>query len=133
MDHLIWDKKQHRHKDREKINEEARLRKKIQRHKAIYKLARLGLGRDAEGEPACSHCGCPHIPTLDIGHINDDGKEHRKEVGSIISWVLKTTVKRIIDWNIRLECIYCNQFKGRTGRYPQSHETPQWWLTAKEE
>ena len=87
---------------------------------AVNRLASLGLGL------VCFNCGCPHISGLIIGHGNDDGAEHKREVGNIPNWVLKSSDEEILAKNIRLECYYCNCVKAYANEYPQGDELPIW-------
>ena len=136
---VLYNQRQRYQNDAE-FRKEAASRSKISRRiyrlRALRRLAALKLGRDIEGEPVCAHCGCPHIMALDIGHCNDDGAEHREELGgniAVIMWIIKASDKEIMDKNIRIECCYCNTIKSRIGRYPLGYQLPQWWLTSKGE
>lgn len=45
------------------------------------KIKEVVLTHYGEGKPACIVCGFEDIDCLNIDYINDNGKEHRKEIG----------------------------------------------------
>lgn len=84
--------------------EELRVRRKIyrathkeqgkayeQEHKDVRQVQTRRAGQEAKYEvfihysadpPTCANCGIDDVDVLCIDHINDDGAEHRKHVGS---------------------------------------------------
>ena len=72
----------------------------------------------------CVCCGETEEKFLTIDHINNDGLEHRKELGGtgsgsiIISWLIKNNFPENI---IQILCYNCNMSKGAWGECP--HKT----------
>lgn len=111
---------------------------------AILKVARAW----NESAPKCWICGCPHIEALTFGHPNENGKEHREHIRDstkghrrtphrsngykansgrgFVSYLLKCIPEEIKAWNVRLECVYCNHYQAKNGKYPSKDKLPIW-------
>lgn len=64
----------------------------------------------------CTCCGESEIKFLEVDHINNNGAQHRKELGSykIINWLIKNNFPE----GFQLLCSNCNMAKGRYGQCP---------------
>jgi len=126
------------------------------------KLKRKALSRIAEAwnipSPVCHICGCPHIEALTFGHPNGNGHEHRTHIhktgkkrghrrtpresktpykinsGGVVFqiWITKATLEEIREWNVCIECTYCNFYESKNGHYPEPDKRPQWPLVVDE-
>ena len=125
-----------------------------QKQKAFIRIA------EAWNDPApvCHICGCPHIEALTFGHHDGNGAEHRIHVNRTASesghrrtpresktpykrnscgghgfsvWINKATLEEIREWNVRLECTYCNFYEAFNGYYPEPDKQPQWEMIEK--
>ena len=104
-------------------------------------------------KPICHICGCPHIEALTMGHPDRNGAAHRKHIRearkagrrrtprkaktlyqpnaggyNFVHWIMKATLEEIREWNVRLECTYCNFYESKNGHYPEPDKRPQWPL-----
>lgn len=67
--------------------------------------------------PECACCGEGHIEFLTIDHINNDGAEHRRQLGvgkSFYRWLIKENFPD----GFRVLCYNCNCSLGHYGRCP---------------
>ena len=140
--------------DPEKKNKRRWARKNQVSRRAAYR--RRALLRIAEAwndsQPVCYICGCPHIEALTFGHPDGNGGEHRLHINKTASesgrrrtpqksktsyrqnrggyhfsvWIKNATLEEIREWNVRLECTYCNFYEAFNGHYPEPDKRPQW-------
>lgn len=68
----------------------------------------------------CNCCGERHIEFLSLDHINNDGAEHRKDIGvsSLYSWIIKNQFPS----NYQILCMNCNCAKGRDKEHLCVHQ-----------
>lgn len=61
------------------------------------------------GKNCCEHCGIADQRVLTIDHINDDGAQHRKEIGQLtpIWWIVKNDYPP----GFQILCFNCNWLK----------------------
>lgn len=111
-----------------------------------------------EAKPSCHICGCSHIEALTIGHPDGNGAEHRKAMRESAEakgrrttprkgkagyrkntggynharGIIKASLDEIKEWNVRVECIYCNFYEAFNGYYPEPDKRPQWPLVIGE-
>lgn len=73
-------------------------------------------------QPKCACCGEPRIEFLELDHINGDGGEHRKQMGSwgIYRWLAKHNYPPLA---LRVLCSNCNRSLGCYGYCP--HQEPE--------
>lgn len=67
--------------------------------------------------PKCACCGESHYEFLSIDHINNDGKQHRKQVGigmRMYYWLRKNNYPK----GFQVLCFNCNLAKGFSGKCP---------------
>src|SRR5688572_10940816 len=76
---------------------------------ALYKEAVMNVYTNGEG--TCRHCGQGDIDVLCLDHINDDGAEHRRQVGGkllaglrMYRWITKNDYPPIFQ----VLCANCN-------------------------
>jgi len=70
----------------------------------------------------CSCCGCATQQFVEIDHINNDGKQHRKETGRhIYDWIIKNNFPD----DLQLLCANCNRGYGKFGACPHHQEPRQ--------
>jgi len=107
-------KKRHdvyRENNRDKCNETAR-----KYNKSLRELVLKEYGNK------CNCCGEAYAEFLTVDHINNDGAEHRKNLGSksmLYKWLKKNNFPKD---NFQLLCMNCNFSKGMYGYCP--HTTP---------
>ena len=63
----------------------------------------------SKGKNCCARCGLSDIRVLDLDHINNNGYEHRKEIGTlnIIKWILENN----FPTGFQILCKNCNWIK----------------------
>lgn len=89
---------------------------------ASYKLWRqrlktLILTHYSGGTPKCKHCGETHLEFLTIDHINNDGAQHRKQLGNNSSRKLYPWLKKHnFPPGFQVLCMNCNWLKGLNNR-----------------
>lgn len=91
-----------------------------QRAKHKLKLKQIVVNHYTEGSMRCQCCGYSGIEFLSVDHINGDGKEHRKTIGTgftIYRWLIKNNFPR----DFQILCIACNHAKGANDKCP--HQT----------
>lgn len=66
----------------------------------------------------CVCCGENEVKFLEIDHINNDGAEHRRKMGS--SMIVQWLIKRGYPKGFQLLCSNCNMAKGRYGKCPHN-------------
>ena|SRR5688572_18963266 len=64
---------------------------------------------------ACSCCGERQPLFLDLDHVNNDGAEHRREVGNNTQVMLQLKAQGWPKVRVQLLCCNCNQGKARNG------------------
>lgn len=72
--------------------------------------------------PKCACCGELHIEFLTIDHINGDGAEHRRKMGSNSSRIGRWLKKMNYPDGFRVLCYNCNCSIGAYGYCPHSKE-----------
>ncbi len=63
----------------------------------------------------CSCCGEKEYLFLEIDHVNNDGAEHRKIIGSSAKALLMWIKKNKFPTSMQILCANCNQGKKRNG------------------
>ena len=92
---------------------------------AINKARKAGLPHladrltviDAYGG-VCACCGEYRYEFLALDHVNNDGAAHRKEVGDVYKWAIKTKFPP----SLQLLCHNCNMAKAIYGHCPHLDE-----------
>jgi len=69
----------------------------------------------AEYGGCCACCGEREPIFLDLDHINNDGKDHRREVGNTTVLMLRLKAEGWPKDRVQLLCSNCNQGKVRNG------------------
>ena len=125
-----------RAKDRERYSDPAKRAKHLAYMKSQYeknrphKLAQAKRYRDELRDaallayshgapPMCQCCGDTHREFLEIDHVENNGAEHRREVGSTIQ-VLRWLRKNNYPSGFQLLCRNCNHAKWVYGSCPHS-------------
>lgn len=101
--------KEHRLKDKDKFNQDARVR--------FRNLKLEILNHYSFGEMRCACCGDNHVEFLSIDHINNDGAEQRKEHGKGASfhyWLKRNNYPE----GYQVLCYNCNCSRGFFGYCP---------------
>jgi len=113
---------------RRKISRDSARRKRLlnpEKYNAIHRIynknRRIKIVRLLGGKCIC--CGESHIEFLSAQHKNNDGANHRREIGSgsTYNWILKNIeeAKKIIE----LMCMNCNTSNGFFGYCPHKVST----------
>lgn len=63
----------------------------------------------------CSCCGEKEFLFLEIDHVNNDGKQHRKKIGTSAKAMVKWLMDNDFPDNFQILCANCNQGKKRNG------------------
>lgn len=63
----------------------------------------------------CSCCGESKEKFLSIDHIEDNGYEHRKEIGECGTALVKWAIKNRFPSSLRILCMNCNHGRSRNG------------------
>lgn len=90
-------------------------------HKERYREKRdIILNYYSNGTMKCACCGESQIEFLSIDHINNDGAEHRKEIGrsQITNWLIQNKLPE----GFQVLCFNCNFAKGIYGTCPHKME-----------
>ena len=69
----------------------------------------------------CKCCGEKRNEFLSIDHVNNDGKEHRKEVGNQLN-LYRWIIKNQFPDTLQILCFNCNLSKGFYGYCPHERE-----------
>jgi hypothetical protein len=74
----------------------------------------------------CWRCEETLIEALTIAHINQDGKEDRKIMGSGVNFYRKIISGKRSCEDLRLECFKCNMCLDNYGKYPDEIDEKDW-------
>lgn len=104
-DAVIKSKRKYNIKNRETINEKARIRKSEQRL--------LVLSHYSNGELKCACCGESEYLFLTIDHINGGGRKHRDDIhhGHLEIWLIMNNFPE----GYQILCSNCNTGRARNG------------------
>ena len=94
-----------RSKHRDKINERQKLERRLAR---VQVLEHYG--------SVCVCCGVTDFEFLAIDHVNGGGRQHYKQVGDLVRWILKNDYPE----GFRILCHNCNQALGFYGACPHA-------------
>jgi hypothetical protein len=110
----MWDKEKRR-KYQEEHKEEIK-----EQVKKYWSKIRLQVMSHYSPELKCACCRESHIEFLTIDHINNDGAEHRKEVGHVLYfWLINNNYPE----GFQVLCYNCNMCKGYYGEC--FHKNPE--------
>ena len=71
-----------------------------------------------KGKMCCTHCGSPIREVLEVDHKDNNGTQHREEVGGtgtiMDRWIMKNNYPDFLQ----VLCATCHRFKTSTGKLP---------------
>lgn len=95
---------------------------KLEQAKRYRQELRMGAQRAYGGEnPCCACCGENHIEFLEVDHINNDGANHRREVGDSIQ-IFRWLRRENYPAGFQVLCSNCNKAKSIYGICPHQRE-----------
>ena len=119
--------KEWREHNKETINAHSKKYREANREKINARKAKrryLLINHYSDGKFACACCGDTRYDGLEVDHINNDGEEHRKEIGcggtKLISWLFNNDFPE----GFQILCAVCNRSKGKHGVCRHDMPTP---------
>jgi len=89
-------------------------------HNKYYEYRIEAINKYSNGTNKCNRCGIADMRVLDIDHINNDGSQHRKEIGNLntVWWLQKNGYPE----GFQILCRNCNWIKEMDRKQSQNLE-----------
>ncbi len=108
-----------------------RQRDRARRKERAHLIKILVFNHYSDGDIKCACCGERRIEFLTLEHLNNDGAEHRRQIGSSRGGgdrVYRDLVKQGLPPGYAVKCWNCNCAKGAYGYCPHERESEMMYL-----
>jgi len=86
------------------------------RHRERYRYTVISAY--TKGKMCCMHCGSPIYEVLEVDHIDNNGTQHREEVGGTGTIMYRWIMANDYPDFLQVLCSTCHRFKTTTGTLP---------------